>query len=143
MTETANNENGALYEESYTPPFLPVLIIAFPIMPFFWKYQVKVTDKKLCFGYSMSLSQKEMDRSDIQSVEVVENIDGLLEWTGWGIRKNLKWETGYIAKNGPGLKVACRRNSASNGSDSKTDIYVFNCDEPAEVCEILGFSGSG
>eukprot|EP00538_Stauroneis_constricta_P012250 CAMPEP_0119545314 /NCGR_PEP_ID=MMETSP1352-20130426/86_1 /TAXON_ID=265584 /ORGANISM="Stauroneis constricta, Strain CCMP1120" /LENGTH=152 /DNA_ID=CAMNT_0007589845 /DNA_START=71 /DNA_END=529 /DNA_ORIENTATION=+ len=139
-SNNANDENvdksgeseGAIYDESFQPPFLPVLILAFPIMPLFWRYHVTITKTNLSFGYSTALTKKEMDRSDIESVEVVDSINGLTGWGGWGIRKNFSWETGYIAKNGPGIKVICK-----SGNDGKSQTYVFSTDNPKQVHDIL------
>jgi hypothetical protein len=128
----AKPEDDALYFEEYHPPFLPLLIVVFPIMPIFWNYAVRVTKSTLAFGFNTSLASNKFDRSRIKSAMPIDHINGLTEWGGWGIRLNLRWETGYIVKNGPGVKL--RIDAGEGKADS---IYYFSCDDPKKVCEIL------
>ena len=117
-----------LYYEEYHPPFLPVLAILPFLLPFFWTYSVRVFDAQLDFGYSSGLTHKNMDRSLVLSAEPIDHVNGLSQWGGWGIRKNLQWETGYIASNGPAVRIKTK---------DKGRTYVFNCKDPQRVCQIL------
>ena len=74
-------------------------------------------------------------------------MNGLTEWGGWGLRYNLKWETGYIVKNGPAVRIEVRgsKGSDDNGdagenASMKRKVYVFNTDQPQRVCDILNGS---
>ena len=72
-------------------------------------------------------------------------MNGLTSWGGWGIRFNLRGEIGYIAKNGPAVRIEVNNkkennNTADNNDDddyAKAKVYVFNCDEASRVCQIL------
>ena len=119
------------YDEEYHPPFLPALILFPPIAPFFWNYHVRVSDSKLYLGYSVSF-HNEVDRKLIQKAEIVEHINGLLQWGGWGYRKNLRFETGYITRNGPGVRLTYKTHEGG-----KDYVMVFNCKDPEKLCRIL------
>jgi len=92
-----------------------------------------VTDTTLSFGYNTSWTCLQCERSAINSVEVIPHVDGLWQWGGWGLRKKLfTWETGYIPKNGPGIRVILKE-----GSTDKETPYTFLCDEAEKVAKIL------
>jgi hypothetical protein len=97
-------------------------------------YSVNVTSEQLSFGYSWKMARKSVDRSQVSSATAIPHINGLTQWGGWGIRLGLSLtrQTGYIAKNGPGVRITIR-----NGTKNKESIYVFNCGDPDKVCEIL------
>jgi hypothetical protein len=129
-------QNDALYSEEYKPPFLPVLAIVFPLLPLFWTYHVRVTENIVSFGYHYPIVTKEIDRVGIVSAEPFE-IHALTNWGGWGIRVRRSegaWQTGYVSQGGPGVKLTVNEN----GKDS---VYVFSCNEPKTVCDILQKSG--
>jgi len=127
-----------LYDEEYHPPFLIALVLCPPVAPFFWKYHVRVTDTHLEFGYSSRLVHDKVDRTRIINVEVIDYIDGLFDFGGWGYRKNLQWETGYIPKNGSGLKLTYKRPPKKNGQVSEDPmVSYFLCDNPQEVYDLL------
>jgi hypothetical protein len=132
-------EEGCQYLETYNPPFLPFLIIAFPIMPFFWRYTVKITPDQLSFGYSYP--KKHIALSSIKEATSLPHVNGLMQWGGWGIRlrygKN-GWETGYITKNGGAVHVTLK-DEKNTGKDA---VYIFSCDEPKKVCDILNAKSS-
>ena len=134
MTSSDNQDSVSarsdLYFETYNPPFLPLLILAFPIMPLFRLYHVRLTKQELSFGYNFGIVSRTVDRSIIQSAEPLEHINGLLQWGGWGIRKNLSWQTGYISKNGSGVKLTLNERG-------KEFVYVFNCEDPEKLCDLL------
>jgi hypothetical protein len=125
---SSDGRDAVLYCEKSHPFFLPVLAILPFLLPFFWTYRVEVSGSQLVFGYSSGLTRKSMDRSLLLSAEPIEYINGLLQWGGWGIRKNLRWETGYVASNGPAVRIKTRDNGGT---------YVFNCKDPQLVCQIL------
>jgi hypothetical protein len=78
--------------------------------------------------------RKTVNRSDIVCVEVVESINGFMDWGGYGIRKQLpSWDTGYIARNGPGVRIVMKHPTISN----KEVSYTFSCRDPNEVANIL------
>ncbi len=81
----AGPDDGVLYLEQYHPNFLWVLALAFPVLPLFWNYHVRVTKEIVSFGYSTNIVAKTVDRSSITSVEPFE-INPLSGWGGWGIR---------------------------------------------------------
>ena len=133
-----------VYEEEYATPFLPVLALFPPALPFFWRYHVRITAESLSFGYNTGLTCKTTNRGDIVQATPVPHVRGLLEWGGWGIRLNLRGETGYIAKNGPAVRVVLQKNRHSDEEavssaeeNSKTSVYVFNCEDPSTVCDLL------
>ena len=133
LVSSQDDDDGDLYFEEYNPPFLPALILAFPIMPLFWKYHVRVTkEKNISFGYSYAIVAKTVEQSLITAVEPIDDIRGLRDWGGWGIRMKLfgSHQIGYISKNGPGVKLTLIQ-------DGKNCIYVFNCADPKKVCDLL------
>jgi hypothetical protein len=117
-----------LYEEEYSPPFLPLTLL---LMPLFWKYHVLVTEKNLSFGYSYGIVRKSTPRTHVVAAEPFE-IKPLRHWGGWGIRLRLgKLQTGYIVQAGIGVKVKLM------DPKGKESIYVFSCQKPSKVCDIL------
>lgn len=133
MSASANEGDASLYFEEYAPPWRPLLVLVLPLLPVFWTYRVDVAETTLAFGYSYA--HFECDRADVASAEAVERVDGLTQWGGWGIRYNFRGETGYVAKNGPAVRVGVRRERG--GGNDVRSYYVFSCDRPAEVCRIL------
>lgn len=102
---------------------------------FFFPYSVTVTKSHISFGYYFWLFTKTVDRSKIAEALPLYDVKGLREWGGWGIRFHHHeghWETGYIAKNGGGVKIKIH-DPATN----KDSFYVFTCNEPKKVSEIL------
>lgn len=96
------------------------------------KYHVTLTSSELSFGFSSGCMQITIDRSTILEVERIEHINGFLDWGGYGIRKQLpSWDTGYIARNGPGVRIKIQK---VNG---KGAYYTFSCHDPDEVFRIL------
>lgn len=76
--------------------------------------------------------QNTLDRSVILEAEVIEHINGFLDWGGYGIRKQLpSWDTGYVARNGPGVRVRVKK------PDGKETNYTFSCRDPEAVVTIL------
>lgn len=123
--------NELLYEEEYRPPFLPVLALAFPILPLFWEYHVAISKTELSFGYTYSIVTKTAPRTEVIEAEPFE-IKPLRQWGGWGIRLRLgHYQTGYIAQGGPGVKVTLKDEKGN------LSVYVFSCKEPEFVCDIL------
>lgn len=147
----SKEDDQTLYLETYMPPFLPVLVFVFPIMPLFWSYTVEVTRDHLSFGYSYPIVSKTTERSAIREAIPIEYVNGLTQWGGWGIRmrpassarsvggdeekRSGWWEIGYIAKNGGAVKVTLLGDDANGSSASST--YYFSCDNPQKVCDIL------
>ena len=129
---TSSNQEPIYYEE-YVPPFWPALVIVYPILPIFWKYQVNITETNLTIGYSYAYSK--LDRNDILSATPIEHVNGLKQWGGWGIRYNFSGETGYIAKNGSAVRIEVK----STKNSGKNKVYVFNCEDNKKVCSILSF----
>jgi len=119
------------YEEEYYPPWLPALILFPPLAPFFWKYHVRVNKELLSLGYSHYFYQ-EIERCAIEKAESIEHINGMTQFGGWGYRKNLQWITGYIATNGPGIRLTYKQK---NGNQTVT--IIFNCQDAKKVCDIL------
>lgn len=145
-----------LYREKSAPCFLWTLVLAPCLCPMVWyvcllsvgeclsvynlislipsnrKYHVTITENELSIGYSSGCMQVSFDRSCILEAEEIPHINGLCEWGGYGIRKQLpSWDTGYIARNGPGVRVRVKR---VNGKETN---YFFSCHDPAEVVRIL------
>uniref|UniRef100_A0A6U0JUZ2 Uncharacterized protein n=1 Tax=Minutocellus polymorphus TaxID=265543 RepID=A0A6U0JUZ2_9STRA len=133
-----------IYHEQFAPPWRALLAIVFPIAPIFWNYTVNVTTETLTIGYSYCYSN--IDRDDIVRATPIEHANGLTEWGGWGLRYNLlKWETGYIVKNGPAVRIEVRRKGsddggADHGASTNKKVYVFNTGRPQKVCDILNGS---
>eukprot|EP00529_Nitzschia_sp_RCC80_P036527 CAMPEP_0113487330 /NCGR_PEP_ID=MMETSP0014_2-20120614/25453_1 /TAXON_ID=2857 /ORGANISM="Nitzschia sp." /LENGTH=200 /DNA_ID=CAMNT_0000381023 /DNA_START=106 /DNA_END=708 /DNA_ORIENTATION=- /assembly_acc=CAM_ASM_000159 len=139
----------ALYEEEYKPWWISLLIIVFPILPLFWKYHVKLVEEdnrqmSLSFGYSSSLTSKTIASQDVQHLSAKPvQINGLTQWGGYGIRLRLpsikngftRWDTGYIVKNGTGVEITT--TIICKNKDKKQQVYVFNCEEPEKLCELL------
>jgi hypothetical protein len=91
--------------------------------------------KNLTFGYNHGWTQKTVSNLDIEEMTILkENIHGLSQWGGWGIRYRLypveQW--GYIATNGPGIRVRIR-DQLTNTSR----VYVFNCQDPQRVYQLM------
>ena len=87
---TSDSEEDPLYHESWHAPFLPFLLFVPILLPLFWEYHVTVTSTQLAFGYSWGITRVSISRNSIVTVASVENIHPLIQWGGWGIRKNLK-----------------------------------------------------
>lgn len=120
------------YEEEYTPPYVYVVAVLCPlVLPFFYKYHVQVDSKQLCVGYSYYFHE-EIDLCSIKKVEVMDHINGLTQFGGWGYRLTLRGESGYIARNGPGLRVAFENNN-----NSRERTIVFNCQDPEAVRKLI------
>ena len=123
---SSSSSGDNLYLERYVAPFWPALLLAFPILPVFLFYHVRVTKDMISFGYLVS---KRVDRSSMKTVEPIEHIRGLKDYGGWGIRFR-RGAIAYICKNGPGIKLTV----IQGGNDQ---VYVFNCAEPKTVCDLL------
>jgi hypothetical protein len=127
-----------IYNEAYPPPWRPLLILVFPILPIFWNYRVHITDSTLTFGYSYASAT--INLVDIISAYPIDHVNGLRSWGGWGIRFNMSGEKGYICKNGRAVKIAVKtkdHKKGGGGKKCKPKIYVFSCDEAERVCRIL------
>ena len=95
-------------------------------------YHVTVTANELSFGYSCGCASCTVDRSHILTVEVIPLIKPFLDWGGYGIRKQLpSWETGYIGKKGPGVRITIK------DENGKERAYTFTCDDPEQVVTLL------
>ena len=143
ITLSADDE-GIIYCEEYKPPFLVALIMAFPIIPLFWTYSVKISGSSLRFGYSSSLTSKRTSLLDIIDAKPIYKMNSLKEgWGGWGIRhrfRNGHFQTGYIAKNGGAVEVTIMsksRKGIDTECETKENTYVFSCEDPEKVCNIL------
>ena len=125
---------------------------------FFFPYSVTVTKGKVSFGYSFSWFTQTINLSTTTIVHAtpLENVKGLREWGGWGIRLRRTeghWETGYIAKNGGAVKVEVstkshdphhgQNDSSMSSSSSRRSWYVFTCSDPQRVCDLLYNSEEG
>lgn len=129
-----SNEAGEeyLYEEEYKPCFLWTLILAPCLLPVVWHYHVRITDTTLSIGYSSDCASLTIDRANIVSVQELEVVKPILDWGGYGIRKQLpSFDTGYIPKKGPGVKMVIKN------AKGKELSYTFISDDAARVCEIL------
>ena len=127
--------SSPLFQESHRVWFVPLLTLLPHIAILFWTYKVVVTKESLQFGYQSSLTSVSADLADIVKAEPVNRVNGLTEWGGWGIRKNLQWENGYIAKNGPAVRAYVKKNPKNYNDGHR--VYVFSCEEPETVCRLL------
>jgi hypothetical protein len=76
--------------------------------------------------------QATIERANILEAEALEHINGFLDWGGYGIRKQLpSWDTGYVARNGPAVRVRVKLTSG------KETNYTFSCRDPDEVVRLL------
>lgn len=119
---------GSFYQECRHPIWSPLLLLIPPILPLFWTYRVEYNGDELLFGYNTSYCSKKIKKEHIGGIESC-NINGLSDWGGWGIRMSLTqagW--GYIAENGPGIKVFDRENNK---------YYTFSCQNPQQLIEAL------
>jgi hypothetical protein len=112
------------------------------------KYHVTVTNNELSFGYSTALTSKTIalqtnTSTKIISVNVIDSINGLFDWGGYGIRfNNFSFNPcGCICRNGPGLEVVVGNTTVQKETTSKQSsqeqTYVFNCLDPKLVRSIL------
>ena len=126
------------YHEEYKPTWLIALALLPPILPLFWKYHVHVDDDKLSFGYSTSWTSKTVSRNtENEIVSEPFDIHPIKQWGGWGIRLRLgSPQTGYIASGGSGVLIKINHTNPTNGV-SEESHYVFSCQDPETVCEIL------
>eukprot|EP00977_Amphora_coffeiformis_P006448 scaffold1378_cov160-Amphora_coffeaeformis.AAC.4 len=68
-------------------------------------------------------------------MEAIPHIKGVIDWGGYGIRKKLStWETGYIARNGPGIRMRFL------DSDGKEKYVTFSCFDPEKLVTLLDSS---
>lgn len=96
---------------------------------------MRVTEETLSYGYSAGCSSRTVDRSQIETIEKLELIKPIMEWGGYGIRKQLpSFDTGYVPRKGPGLRVTLR---LANGKE-KCDTFV--CLDPDAVIQLLAGS---
>ncbi|GBG24538.1 Hypothetical Protein FCC1311_007572 [Hondaea fermentalgiana] len=95
----------ASFEEYWRPVWTPLLVLAFPVLPFFWSYHVRLEDAKLSFGYSTRWTSVSFSVEDIASVRILEKIQALREFGGWGIRINSEGTISYIAESGTGIEI--------------------------------------
>eukprot|EP00295_Goniomonas_pacifica_P005087 CAMPEP_0175824876 /NCGR_PEP_ID=MMETSP0107_2-20121207/10952_1 /TAXON_ID=195067 ORGANISM="Goniomonas pacifica, Strain CCMP1869" /NCGR_SAMPLE_ID=MMETSP0107_2 /ASSEMBLY_ACC=CAM_ASM_000203 /LENGTH=132 /DNA_ID=CAMNT_0017137451 /DNA_START=6 /DNA_END=404 /DNA_ORIENTATION=+ len=115
------------YEEEHHPKWAALLILLPPVLPFFYKYSVRLQEGKLSFGYVTGLcSRREVPVHDVQNPHEVE-IKGLSEWGGWGIRMG-GGKTGYIARDGPGIEYFDK---------GKNQTYIFSCERPGSFLTAL------
>ena len=131
MEESTESNAASLYHEEFRPPFLPALVLLPFLLPVFWTYSVDVSEELLTFGYSTNMTRKSVARSQIVYATQLSEIRGLIQWGGWGIRFNLIGETGYIAKDGPGVRITILNEQ------QKEQVYVFNCSDAETVCKLL------
>jgi hypothetical protein len=78
-----------------------------------------------------------MDSDDdevIESAVPIDYMNGFWSFGGWGLRLNLHGDVGYISKNGPAVKIILKKK---NGNNNKRRTYVFNCEDPHKVCDLL------
>lgn len=124
-----------LYHEKFRPRYLPALVLVPVLLPLFFNYNVKVTDKRLSFGFSYGVVSKTVKRSDILAAVPLMTVKAFREYGGFGIRSRLGpkgyWETGYIVSDGLAVRLLVR-----NGN-KKITTYVFSCADPERVCQIL------
>lgn len=94
-------------------------------------YKVKLTGEELCFGYSSSLTRETVGTEQIVAAEIT-HASGLSQWGGWGIRYS-RHATGYIASNGPALKITVMKMNPHTTSRQ----YVFSCDDADALLTML------
>jgi hypothetical protein len=128
MTKS-NSDDDVDYYETFQPLF-------------FFPYSVTVTKSSVSFGYYFWLFTQMVDRSRIVSATPLEDVKGLREWGGWGIRLRRidgHWETGYVARNGGAVKIEVKSgdDDDSSSSSSSSSWYVFTCKDPQKVCDLL------
>ena len=130
---TSTNEEVPRYEDVYMPWFVWTLVLAPCFIPCVKQYHVRLTKEgTLSFGYSAGCMQKEVKVSQILTVEVIDKIDPLCEWGGYGVKKELPtWETGYISKKGPGMRI-----SIDEGTGTEK-WYTFCCEDPGRLAKLL------
>lgn len=76
-----------------------------------------------------------MDRAQIETIEKVPLIRPVFDWGGWCIRKHIpSFDTGYIPKKGPGIRVTLRLE------DGKEVVDTFVTDDPDTIINLLAGS---
>jgi len=111
---------------------IPITLTLSYCIVFYRNYHVTVTASELSFGYSCGCATRTVDRSQILTVESIPLIKPFLDWGGYGIRKQLpSWETGYIGKKGPGVRITLK------DENGKEQYYTFTCDDPEQVVTLL------
>lgn len=93
-----------IYDECFRPGFLPLLILVPPLIPVFMSYSVRMTDKYIRFGYSCGL-RRTVNYSQIKSFRVEWDLSGFMRFGGYGFRRNLIGEIGYIVHDGPHIRI--------------------------------------
>ena len=94
-------------------------------------YRVKLMSDSLQFGYSTALTRVTLSLDEILEAEVTR-VSGLSQWGGWGIRYN-GVETGYIASNGPALRIT----RVYMNPHHTNHVYVFSCHDAEAVLQKL------
>lgn len=117
-----------LYDECFRPGFLPIMIIVPPLIPVFRSYSVRMTEKTLEFGYACGLRRK-VDYSNIKSFRVERNVCGFLRFGGYGFRRNLVGEIGYIVHDGSHIRIRYKKCCKSP--------CLFTTSNPDEIRRIL------
>jgi hypothetical protein len=93
-----------------------------------------VSNDTLEYGYSAQCMSMRVDRSMISEIEKIDLIRPYMDWAGYGIRKQLPaWDTGYISKKGPGIRITFKDVSNNN----KEMNHTFCCNDPDKVIQIL------
>ncbi len=92
---------------------------------------MRLSDDTISFGYSCDCGQRTIDLANVKTAEVVEHINGLCEWGGYGIRWQLpSMEVGYIARNGPGVRLTFMENG-------KEKAATFSCFDHEKLVSML------
>ena len=143
-----------LYHEEYKPWFLPLLILAPYVFPFFSKYHVTITEDELSFGYSFAMTTKLIKNRHESIQEVTPLFDQ--KWLGWGIHYRPdpkhgffgRWEREYICNNGGAVKLILVDDGGGDDDDDEgkeegnattntTTTFYFSTNDPQKVCDIL------
>jgi hypothetical protein len=74
----------SIYSEAYPPPWRPLLILVFPLLPIFWKYRVDITDTTLKFGYSCAFTT--VDRNHFSNPRRSYQRIKKLGWLGYSVQ---------------------------------------------------------
>lgn len=129
----ALTEDALRYEEDYPHPKRAAIYVGLLILPITWKfarYHVQITDTQIDFGFKTPKTSKVVPLANIIEAEAttIEKVPPKLG--GNTIIQKRQGEIRYQVKKGSAVRITVQE-------EGYQQVYVFNCENPARVCELI------
>lgn len=85
------------------------------------------------FGYTLNL-RKRVYYKDILAFQILEDVNGLTQFGGYGLRMNFSGQIAYMVQDGPCIKLTLKSKPGSP--------YVFSVKNPNKVARELRSYGA-